>query len=76
MRFAALARATAGQLGFGLGPHFCVGHATARLEAECLIGALVERVETIEAVGTPVAAVNNWLYGPAHLPVRLTPSPP
>ena len=69
-----LTRNSAKQLGFGLGPHFCVGHATARLEAECLIGALADRVERIELVGEPVAEVNNWLYGPRSLPVRLHPA--
>ena len=69
-----LRRSTAGQLGFGLGPHFCVGHATARLEAECLIGALAERVERIELAGDPRPTINNWLHGPAALPIRLIPA--
>ena len=69
-----LRRVTAGQLGFGLGPHFCVGHATARLEADCLLSAFLERVATIEPTGEPVPALNNWLLGYQHLPMRLTPA--
>lgn len=68
-----LSRNTAGQLGFGLGPHFCVGHATARLEADCLLSALLDRVAAIEMNGDSVPAVNNWLLGFQHLPMRLTP---
>lgn len=68
-----LRRSTAGQLGFGLGPHFCVGHATARLEADCLIAALLERVARIEPIGEPEPTINNWLHGPARLPIRLIP---
>ncbi len=68
-----ITRDTAGQLGFGLGPHFCVGHATARLEAECLLSAFVERVADIELTGEPIPEVNNWLLGYRHLPMRLTP---
>ncbi len=69
-----ITRNTAGQLGFGLGPHFCVGHATARLEAECLISAFADRVATIELIGDPEPEVNNWLLGYRHLPVRVTPA--
>lgn len=66
-------RRTAGQLGFGAGPHFCVGHAVARLEAEVVLGALLDRVERIDVVGAPVPELNNWLHGLRHLPVAVTP---
>lgn len=65
-------RRTAGQLGFGLGPHFCVGHAVARLEAEVVLTTLLDRIATIEIVGDPVPELNNWLHGLRHLPVRVT----
>ena len=66
-------RNTAGQLAFGLGPHFCVGAAVARLESEVLLTAILDRVERIELAGEPVAHLNNWLLGPRHLPVNVTP---
>lgn len=67
-----ITRSTAGQLAFGLGPHFCVGHAVARLEAEVVLMALIERVERIEVCGEQVPELNNWLYGLRHLPVTVT----
>jgi cytochrome P450 len=67
-----IARNTGGQLAFGLGPHFCVGHAVARLEAEVVITALAARVERIDICGKQVPELNNWLYGPHHLPVTVT----
>lgn len=48
-------RSTAGQLGFGIGPHFCVGHAVARLEAEVVVSTLLDRVSRIEFDGEPVS---------------------
>jgi cytochrome P450 len=68
-----ITRNTAGQLAFGLGPHFCVGHAVARLEAEVVLTTLIERVERIEICGEETAELNNWLYGLRHLPVTVTP---
>ena len=68
-----ITRNAAGQLAFGLGPHFCVGHAVARLEAEVVLAALVERVERIEISGEQLPELNNWLYGLRHLPVTVTP---
>lgn len=66
-------RRTAGQLGFGSGPHFCVGHAVARLEAEVVLTTLLDRAAAIEIVGDVVPELNNWLHGLRHLPVRVTP---
>jgi cytochrome P450 len=68
-----ITRNTSGQLAFGLGPHFCVGHAVARLEAEVVLAALIERVERIDITGEQVPELNNWLYGLRHLPVTVTP---
>jgi cytochrome P450 len=66
-------RRTAGHLGFGVGPHFCVGHAVARLEAEVVLNALLDRVTTIDITADPVPQLNNWLHGLRHLPVAVTP---
>jgi cytochrome P450 len=45
-----------GHISFGKGAHFCVGAALARLEARIVIGKLVERTTTIEAVD-----IGRWL---------------
>jgi len=68
-----ITRNVGGQLAFGLGPHFCVGHAVARLEAEVVLTVLVERVGRIEICGDPEPELNNWLYGLRQLPVTVTP---
>jgi cytochrome P450 len=67
-----ITRNVAAQLAFGLGPHFCVGHAVARLEVEVVLTALIERVERIEVCGEQEPELNNWLYGLRHLPVTVT----
>lgn len=67
-----ITRGSTGHLGFGLGPHFCSGHAVARLEAECVLNALADRVVSLEPAGEPTPVLNNWLHGIEHLPVRLT----
>jgi len=56
-------------VGWGHGPHSCVGMHLARLEMEVLLKALVDRVETIE-VGAPELAWNNVLQGFKTLPTR------
>jgi len=59
-------------VGWGHGPHTCVGMHLARLEMEILLAALVERIERVEA-DRPTPAWNNVLQGFARLPARLTP---
>jgi cytochrome P450 family 144 len=45
-----------GHMTFGKGTHFCVGAALARLEAEIVLGQLLERTSKLEAVDT-----GRWL---------------
>lgn len=57
-------------LGWGHGPHTCVGMHLARLELETLLSALVAQVSRIE-VDRPTLARNNVLQGFSRLPARL-----
>lgn len=62
-------RADATHLGWGNGPHTCVGIHLAKLEMRTLLQAMAPEVERI-TVGRPVALRNNTLQGIAHLPAR------
>jgi cytochrome P450 len=66
-----VARNPRDQLGWGTGPHMCVGMHLAKLEMELLLEALLDHVETIEA-DEPVFGANAGLYGIDRLPMRLT----
>lgn len=59
------------QLGWGTGPHMCVGMHLAKLEMEVLLEALIENVDRIE-VGEPLPSSNGGLYGFESLQMRLT----
>lgn len=58
-------------LGWGTGPHICVGMHLAKLEMEVLLEALIENVDRIE-VDDPVPSANGGLYGFESLQMRLT----
>lgn len=60
-------------VGWGHGPHVCVGMHLARLEMELLAEALAKRVARIE-VGTPVPIRNNLLQGFQALPATFHPA--
>ena len=66
-----LERPPGGNLGWGHGPHTCVGIHLAKLEMAALLRALVAQVERIEIAGPPTRIRNNTLQGIASLPVRL-----
>lgn len=57
-------------LGFGTGPHICIGMHLARMEMEVMLEALVEQVSTLEC-DLPTMGSNSGLYGIDELPVRL-----
>jgi cytochrome P450 len=66
-----LDRPPGGNLGWGNGPHTCIGIHLAKLELQALLRALVSHVKTIETVADPPRIRNNTLQGIAALPVQL-----
>jgi cytochrome P450 len=67
-----LDRPPGGNLGWGNGPHTCIGIHLAKLEMQALLRALVARVEAIETVADPPRIRNNTVQGIASLPTRLS----
>jgi hypothetical protein len=66
-----LDRNPSGHIAFGYGIHVCIGQMIARLEAECLFGALLDRVERLELAGAPVYRPLNALRTLDRLPLYL-----
>ena len=58
-------------LSFGLGIHFCLGHALARLEAGVALQALVERFPTLSLVDPGERITPFFLWGRRRLPLRI-----
>ena len=57
---------------FGVGSHICIGQMIARLEAECMLGAIIRRAKTIAPAGVPSYRLVNTLRTFDSLPVRVT----
>ncbi|MDX6642081.1 MAG: hypothetical protein QOD76_43 [Solirubrobacteraceae bacterium] len=66
-----LTRTNTVQLGWGNGPHTCVGIHLSKLEMHALLRAMVPCVERIQ-VGEPRRLLNNTLQGISHLPARFS----
>ncbi|MEV0677634.1 cytochrome P450 [Actinosynnema sp. NPDC050436] len=58
-------------LGYGHGPHFCLGAALARVEVEEALAALLTRYPDLRLAGTPERAPDAGTWRLASLPVRL-----
>lgn len=58
-------------VGFGYGPHLCLGAPLARMEAHAVLRELVRRVSQISATGPATWSTNSSLRGPTCLPVVL-----
>lgn len=56
----------------GGGPHFCLGAHLARIEIECLLRAVLTRLDGLRAAGEATWPESNFIYGPKSLPVRFT----
>jgi cytochrome P450 len=65
-------RSTQGHLAFGLGNHFCLGAALARLEARVALEELLARYASFERLEPRVDYVDSYLVrGPKRLPLRV-----
>ncbi len=60
-----------GHVGWGYGVHTCVGRVLALLEADALLRALIEHIESFEPTGEPEPWMTTIGHGPAKLPVRI-----
>jgi len=60
-------------LGFGIGPHFCLGANLARLEIRVMFEELLRRLPDIELTAPPSRLRSNFIGGIKHMPVRFTP---
>ena len=59
-------------LQFGGGLHACLGTHLARLQAEAMFSALLDRFDTLELAGDPVWSTRMVIRGLNQLPVRAT----
>jgi cytochrome P450 len=58
-------------LGFGAGPHFCLGAHLARMETRVFHEQLLARDIHVELLGEPEPLLSNWFRGTKRLPVRM-----
>lgn len=59
-------------LGFGSGPHFCLGAHLARMETRVFYEQVLARGIRIEPLAEPDRLLSNWFHGIKRLPVRVT----
>jgi len=64
-------RASTRHLGFGVGPHFCLGASLARLEARAAFAELLQRAPEFTLVEPPTRLESPWARGFVSVPIRL-----
>jgi cytochrome P450 len=60
-------------VGFGYGPHFCLGAHLARLEMRLMLNDVLDRMPDIELTGPVEKVASNLIGGNKRMPVRFTP---
>ncbi len=63
-------------LGFGGGPHFCLGANLARREITVMFEELFRRLPDLEITGAPDRLFSPFIHGIKHMPCRFTPAKP
>jgi cytochrome P450 len=59
-------------LTFGIGEHYCIGGALARLELRVLLEETLEHVESIELAGPVQRLRSNFMWGLTHMPIHIS----
>ena len=62
-------------LAFGGGAHFCLGAHVARIEADAMLGEVLDRMHALELAGPVTWLASNFISGPAKMPLRFRPGP-
>ena len=62
-------------VGFGVGPHFCLGANLARREMTVMFRELFRRMPDLQITGEPERLLTNFLNAIKHLPCEFTPGP-
>jgi cytochrome P450 len=65
-----VARESNDHLGFGHGPHYCIGAHLAKVQMRALFTALFDVLGEVEPAGEPVRLRSNFQNGIKHLPIR------
>jgi cytochrome P450 len=66
-----VARANANrQIGWGHGPHFCLGSRLAHMEVSAVLAGLAREFSSIEATGPTAWTKSHFVGGAKHVPVR------
>ena len=68
-----VARTPNDHLAFGMGTHFCLGNALARLEIKVMFEELLRRLPDIELAGQVERLRSSFINGIKRMPVRFTP---
>ncbi|MGI9613775.1 MAG: cytochrome P450 [Acidimicrobiales bacterium] len=57
-------------IGYGHGPHVCLGKHLASLEMQRLWEQIIPRLDDVELAGTPTRVRSNFVSGPKSVPIR------
>jgi cytochrome P450 len=60
-------------IAFGAGAHVCLGQHIARVEIDCMLAEVVDRLHGIELTEPPAWLASNFISGIRRMPIRFTP---
>ncbi|TBO59250.1 cytochrome P450 [Streptomyces kasugaensis] len=67
-----LTRSPNPHMGFGVGPHYCIGAPASKVALAALFGELARRRIRFELAGEPTHLYSNWINGITRLPMNFT----
>lgn len=63
-------------IAFGAGTHVCLGQHIARVEIDCMLTEVLDRLHDIELTEEPEWLASNFISGIRRMPIRFTPGNP